>query len=196
MDLHQQIETLKTGEYALSQAEYDAVYAVFTQRINTQGIEGSLLLPHSLRQLSNINDVTNTLNSLVEHGFLRSEWIFWDEGGDDFHEFHELDEEEEAELVAELNKSKAADEKYERLSHEYIINCGRIVHPEKGSNGFDPLEHLGKHYYFTDKLKVDPSLVEYTEHDKDVAMRQLFPAELLPELEVLSQKIAMKRLGL
>jgi hypothetical protein len=194
MELSLQLAPLKTGENALSQEEYDAVYATFEQRINTSGIEGSLLLPHTFRQLSDINDVTRVLESLIEHGFIRSEWIFWD--GDDCHEFYELDEDEEAELVAELNKSKAAAEKYERLSDEYIINCGRIVHPEKGTEGFDPLEHLGKHYYFTDKLKVDPALVEYTEHDKDAAMRELFPAELLPELEVLSQKIAMKRLGL
>ncbi len=194
MELSLQLAPLKTGENALSQEEYDAVYATFEQRINTSGIEGSLLLPHTFRQLSDINDVTRVLESLIEHGFIRSEWIFWD--GDDCHEFYELDDEEEAELVAELNKSKAAAEKYERLSDEYIINCGRIVHPEKGTEGFDPLEHLGKHYYFTDKLKVDPALVEYTEHDKDAAMRELFPAELLPELEVLSQKIAMRRLGL
>ena len=115
------------------------------------------------------------------------------------HEFdavYDLDEEELEEINAEFEKSKAAEKLYERESREYLINCGRIVHPEKGTEGFDPLEHLGKHYYFTDKLKVDPSLVEYNNDDKNEAMKQLFPAELNTQLEKRAQEIAMKRLGL
>lgn len=194
MELQEQIAVLKTGTHALTQKEFDVVYELFKQRINRQCIEGSLLLPHGLRQGTGIADVTNILESLVEHGFIRFEWVFWD--NDDCYAFEELEDDEKADLVAQLEKSKAAKEKYGRYTAEYEANRGGIYHPEYGSGHFDPLEHLGKRYYYTNKLKVDPSLVAYNANDKDQAMKELFPEELLPELEKRAQAIAMERLGL
>ena len=194
MELQQQISVLKTGATPLNDEDFNTVFELFKERINTRDIEGSLLIPHSLRRHSQLDDVTHIMESLLEHGFIRFEWVFWD--NDDAIPFEDLEEEDEVYLVEQMNKSESAVKEYERYTDEYEEHCGRIYHPETGTEGFDPLEHLGKQYYFTDKLKMDLQHVKPTSYDKEQAMRELFPAELMPEVEKRAREIAMERLGL
>lgn len=209
MNIEKQIEIFKfTAEQEKTKKQ---ILAIFARLCSGAKIKGSLFSPsttlnatkdpHTDIPSENIplkvtnDDHERITQKLLEFGFIEKQYIFWVDGDNNLD--YSCDEDEAALLVEELEKSKKARKLYyDKGEFElYEKHRGDIYDPESGKEGFDPLEHLGHHYYWTDKLILDPNFINPINADFDIAKSELISDELNKKIKARAREIALKRLG-